>query len=54
MTEIERIKNAGGFVKDGRLNGILSVSRSFGDKKYKTSNKSKDPKDFLITCNPDI
>lgn len=30
-TERERIKNAGGFVSWGRVNGTLEVSRAFGD-----------------------
>lgn len=29
--EMERIKNAGGFVEDGYVNGLLGVSRAFGD-----------------------
>lgn len=30
-TEKNRIEKAGGFVKLGRVNGTLSLSRSFGD-----------------------
>lgn len=29
--ERNRIEKAGGFVKEGRVNGTLSLSRSFGD-----------------------
>ena len=29
--ELERIKKAGGFVEDGYVNGLLGVSRAFGD-----------------------
>jgi len=29
--EIARIRNAGGFIRDGRLNGILSLTRALGD-----------------------
>lgn len=30
-SEMERIKKAGGFVEDGYVNGLLGVSRAFGD-----------------------
>lgn len=33
--ELERIENAGGHVKDGRINGCLSVSRGLGDFLFK-------------------
>lgn len=29
--EIERVKSAGGWVEDGRVCGLLAVSRAFGD-----------------------
>jgi serine/threonine protein phosphatase PrpC len=34
-----RIKSSGGFVSNKRVNGILAVSRSFGDIKFKSFNK---------------
>lgn len=34
-TEIERIKQAGGTVLNSRVNGILAVSRAFGDTEFK-------------------
>lgn len=40
--ELKRIKNAGGFVEDGRVKGMLALSRSLGDLEYK-SNQSKKP-----------
>ncbi len=35
LNERKRIENAGGFVKDGRINGCLSVSRGLGDFLFK-------------------
>ena len=32
IKERRRIKKAGGFVKEGRVDGILAVARAFGDK----------------------
>ncbi|KAF3794529.1 phosphatase 2C 57 protein [Nymphaea thermarum] len=36
LQEIKRIKEAGGWVVDGRICGDISVSRSFGDMRFKT------------------
>lgn len=33
--EKERVKNAGGFISDGRINGNLNLSRAIGDLEYK-------------------
>lgn len=35
--EKERIQQAGGFVHNGRLNGVLAISRAFGDITHKTN-----------------
>jgi serine/threonine protein phosphatase PrpC len=42
-----RIKESGGFVSNKRVNGILAVSRSFGDIKFKSFNKS-----FTVPASP--
>ncbi|VDL74607.1 unnamed protein product [Nippostrongylus brasiliensis] len=40
-----RIQKAGGTVRDGRVNGIIEVSRSIGDGQFKTHG---------VTCMPDM
>lgn len=49
----KRIQAAGGQIINGRVNGGLNLSRSFGDFNYKKS-KGKGWEDNLIICKPDI
>ncbi|XP_066922387.1 integrin-linked kinase-associated serine/threonine phosphatase 2C-like [Clytia hemisphaerica] len=42
--ERQRIQNAGGVVRDGRVKGILEVSRAFGDARFKK----------YVICTPNI
>ena len=51
--EYARIRNAGGFVSDGRVNGCLNLSRALGDIEYKKTPNLK-PEEFMITANPDV
>eukprot|EP00732_Lithocolla_globosa_P004790 Lithocolla_globosa_v1_NODE_4588_length_1405_cov_3.506667.p1 type:complete len:288 gc:universal NODE_4588_length_1405_cov_3.506667:1313-450(-) len=54
--ETERIKKAGGWVEDGRVNGSLEPSRGFGDPDYKCrlGSISNDPQSFLVTAFPQV
>lgn len=36
--EMARVKAAGGFVEDGRVQGVIAVSRAIGDWEYKNPN----------------
>lgn len=37
--EMARVKAAGGFVEDGRVQGVIAVSRAIGDWEYKDPSK---------------
>jgi serine/threonine protein phosphatase PrpC len=51
--ERKRIQAAGGDIVNGRVNGGLNLSRSFGDFNYKKA-KNKAWDEQLIICKPDI
>ncbi|KAG5227820.1 protein phosphatase [Salix suchowensis] len=51
--ERERIRNAGGFIVVGRVNGTLNLSRAIGDAEFK-QNKKLPAEQQIITANPDI
>ncbi|CAO3695316.1 unnamed protein product [Rhizopus stolonifer] len=51
--EQARIKNAGGFVENGRVNGHLALSRALGDFNFK-SNTQLTPDRQAVTAEPDI
>ena len=51
--EKRRIEKAGGFVEEGRVKGVLNLSRSMGDLEYK-QDKHLTPDDQMITVVPEI
>jgi len=38
-SELARIQRSGGFVEDGRVNGMLALSRALGDFEYKNNSQ---------------
>lgn len=53
--EAQRIKNAGGFVMYGRVNGNLALSRAFGDFEFKRHNyRLYDPVDGMVSAVPTV
>lgn len=51
--EQTRISRAGGVVQGGRVEGVLAVSRSFGDYMFKTNSNLK-LADQMVTALPDV
>ena len=52
-SELARIQRAGGFVEEGRVNGMLALSRALGDFEYKSS-PNLAPKDQVVSCFPEV
>mmetsp|Transcript_26739 Transcript_26739/g.88870 ORF Transcript_26739/g.88870 Transcript_26739/m.88870 type:complete len:507 (+) Transcript_26739:53-1573(+) len=53
VEERARIVRGGGFVERDRVNGELAVSRSFGDHRYKATDRVE-PQHWWVTADPDF
>jgi len=51
--ERKRIEAAGGFIEDGRVQGVLNLSRSLGDLSFKSNSKLTQEQQ-MISAEPDI
>ena len=51
--ELSRIQRSGGFVEEGRVNGMLALSRALGDFEYK-GNTQVHAKDQAVTAFPEV
>ncbi|KAF5960151.1 hypothetical protein HYC85_001360 [Camellia sinensis] len=54
LQEIRRIGEAGGWIVNGRICGDISVSRAFGDMRFKTKKNEIKFSGDLVTVTPDI
>ncbi|KAK2992756.1 hypothetical protein RJ640_023269 [Escallonia rubra] len=54
LQEIKRINEAGGWIVNGRICGDISVSRAFGDMRFKTKKNEINFSGDLVTASPDV
>ena len=52
IAEKRRVERGGGFVEEGRVNGIIAISRALGDWEYK--NISFKPEDNMVSGYPEV
>lgn len=51
-SEKRRVEKAGGFVEEGRVNGIIAISRAMGDMEYK--NRALKPEEMMVSVVPEV
>ena len=52
IQEKRRVERGGGFVEEGRVNGIIAISRALGDWEYK--NTSLKPEENMVSGYPEV
>ena len=51
-TEKRRVERAGAIVEEGRVNGVIAISRAIGDWEYK--NEKFNPEDNAVSAYPEV
>lgn len=51
-SEKRRVTRAGGFVEEGRVNGVIAISRAIGDWEYKNTNLKAE--DNMVSSFPEV
>ncbi|GAB2221890.1 hypothetical protein Droror1_Dr00013083 [Drosera rotundifolia] len=54
LLEVRRVRDAGGWVTNGRICGDIAVSRAFGDIRFKTKKKEVQFRGDLVIARPEV